>query len=198
MLLKELMLKNCNIKVILMSATIKSSTFSSYFGNAPVINIPGRTFPVEEIFLEDLLEKTEFTITEEMRFVNKSRCKEVGGLLKKALINQNSHAAKLSSEENQNVSDEILSMEELIHRYPGYKNLTYKNLFVMNTEKINFDLLEKAIEWIVFGEHNYVKCGSILVSIFMHNMSRVYISFIFIFYILFLIFILFFYLYSYA
>jgi ATP-dependent RNA helicase DHX57 len=167
MLLKELISKNHNIKVILMSATIKASTFSSYFGNAPVINIPGRTFPVQQIFLEDLLEKTEFTVTEESRFIDKSRYNQFDELLIKVLTKQKSIAAKFSyKEEDDNVEDNILPLEKLICRYPGYKRLTYKNLFVTNYEKINFELIEKTIEWIVFGEHNYVKCGSILVSIF--------------------------------
>ena len=36
-----------NFQVILMSATVDSEKFSSYFQHCPVINIPGRTFPVE-------------------------------------------------------------------------------------------------------------------------------------------------------
>jgi len=165
-----------------MSATIKASTFSSYFGNAPVINIPGRTFPVEQIFLEDLLEKTEFTVTEESKFIDKLKYKQVDELLNKVLTKQDSFAKLSNKEEDKNVEDDILSLEKLICRYPGYKRLTYKNLFVMNYKKINFDLIEKTIEWIVFGEHGYVKWGSILVSIFIMtcvSYIHIHISFIF-------------------
>ncbi|KIM31725.1 hypothetical protein M408DRAFT_317990 [Serendipita vermifera MAFF 305830] len=45
--LREMMKANKRLKVILMSATINQKTFSDYFGGAPVIEIPGRTFPVE-------------------------------------------------------------------------------------------------------------------------------------------------------
>jgi ATP-dependent RNA helicase DHX57 len=42
------------LSVVLMSATMNSALFSQYFGGAPVITIPGRTFPVrstaEEVF----------------------------------------------------------------------------------------------------------------------------------------------------
>lgn len=46
--LKEMLKSNKRLKVILMSATINHKTFSEYFGGAPVIEIPGRTFPVED------------------------------------------------------------------------------------------------------------------------------------------------------
>ncbi|KXJ83370.1 hypothetical protein RP20_CCG007418 [Aedes albopictus] len=53
--LKEKVLQHTNIKVILMSATIESNTFSRYFNNCPLIEIPGRLFPIESYFLEDVL-----------------------------------------------------------------------------------------------------------------------------------------------
>lgn len=43
-----------------MSATVNSSSFVKYFENVPCIEIPGMTYPVEEIFLESVLEKTKF------------------------------------------------------------------------------------------------------------------------------------------
>nr|KYP62080.1 putative ATP-dependent RNA helicase DHX36 [Cajanus cajan] len=45
-----------------MSATINADLFSKYFANAPTIHIPGFTFPVAEYFLEDVLEKTRYSI----------------------------------------------------------------------------------------------------------------------------------------
>lgn len=53
--LKEKVLQHTNIKIILMSATIESNTFSRYFNNCPLIEIPGRLFPIENYFLEDVL-----------------------------------------------------------------------------------------------------------------------------------------------
>ena len=35
-----------NVRIVLMSATIDTSSFSEYFDNAPVIEVSGRTFPV--------------------------------------------------------------------------------------------------------------------------------------------------------
>ncbi|CAG0890725.1 unnamed protein product [Cyprideis torosa] len=44
-----------DLKLILMSATLNAELFSSYYANAPMIHIPGFTFPVKEYFLEDAL-----------------------------------------------------------------------------------------------------------------------------------------------
>jgi ATP-dependent RNA helicase DHX57 len=45
--LREIIKSNKKIKIILMSATINQKVFSEYFHRAPVIEIPGRTYPVE-------------------------------------------------------------------------------------------------------------------------------------------------------
>lgn len=46
--LRELLKRNKKIKVVLMSATINHLTFTTYFGGAPLLEIVGRTFPVED------------------------------------------------------------------------------------------------------------------------------------------------------
>lgn len=49
-----------DLRVILMSATIDTTLFSKYFGDCPVIEVPGRAFPIEQFFLEDCIEMTKF------------------------------------------------------------------------------------------------------------------------------------------
>ncbi|XP_053325298.1 ATP-dependent RNA helicase A isoform X2 [Spea bombifrons] len=49
-----------DIRVILMSATIDTSMFCEYFFNCPIIEVFGRTFPVQEYFLEDCIQMTCF------------------------------------------------------------------------------------------------------------------------------------------
>ena len=48
------------LNVILMSATIDTSLFSRYFGQCPVIDIPGRAYPVDTFYLEDCVEMLRF------------------------------------------------------------------------------------------------------------------------------------------
>ncbi|XP_068879887.1 ATP-dependent RNA helicase A isoform X4 [Aphelocoma coerulescens] len=48
------------IRVVLMSATIDTSMFCEYFFNCPIIEVYGRTFPVQDYFLEDCIQMTQF------------------------------------------------------------------------------------------------------------------------------------------
>ncbi|NXE05029.1 DHX9 helicase, partial [Lophotis ruficrista] len=48
------------IRVILMSATIDTSMFCEYFFNCPIIEVFGRTYPVQDYFLEDCIQITQF------------------------------------------------------------------------------------------------------------------------------------------
>lgn len=46
-----------------MSATVDTGKLSNYFGTAlNVIEIPGKTYPVEQIFLEDFLEISHYKV----------------------------------------------------------------------------------------------------------------------------------------
>jgi ATP-dependent RNA helicase DHX57 len=50
-----------HLRVILMSATLDADKFASYWGaDTPRIHIPGRTFPVADFMLEDVLSITEY------------------------------------------------------------------------------------------------------------------------------------------
>ncbi|KAJ2077672.1 helicase [Coemansia sp. RSA 988] len=53
-LLRRSLTRNPKLRVVLMSATAQSDAFAKYFGcAAPVVEIPGRTFPVDDVFVED-------------------------------------------------------------------------------------------------------------------------------------------------
>jgi pre-mRNA-splicing factor ATP-dependent RNA helicase DHX15/PRP43 len=46
-LLKEVAKSRPDIKIVIMSATLDAGKFQQYFGDCPLMSIPGRTFPVE-------------------------------------------------------------------------------------------------------------------------------------------------------
>lgn len=52
--IKQNLSKHPNLKVILMSATVNVDKFRNYF-NADVLTLPGRQFPIQEFFLDDIL-----------------------------------------------------------------------------------------------------------------------------------------------
>ncbi|CAM9510077.1 unnamed protein product, partial [Heterosigma akashiwo] len=69
-LLKTVLPRRPDLKVCLMSATLEAERFAGYLAAAarlapgrrlaPVLTIPGRTFPVREFYLEDVLERTGY------------------------------------------------------------------------------------------------------------------------------------------
>eukprot|EP01027_Heterolobosea_sp_BB2_P018965 GEZU01026652.1.p1 GENE.GEZU01026652.1~~GEZU01026652.1.p1 ORF type:complete len:1165 (+),score=380.96 GEZU01026652.1:84-3578(+) len=52
-LLKKVVKKRPDLKLIVTSATLDAEKFSSYFFNCPIFTIPGRTFPVEVLYTKE-------------------------------------------------------------------------------------------------------------------------------------------------
>ncbi|KAJ9156652.1 ATP-dependent RNA helicase DHX29 [Pleurostoma richardsiae] len=65
--LKRLLTRRKDLKVVLMSATVDAERFSKYLGGAPVLTVPGRTFPVQVNFLEDAVELTGYSVDKRPR-----------------------------------------------------------------------------------------------------------------------------------
>jgi len=67
--------KRADLKLIVMSATLNAKLFSDYFSTktvkTPILEIPGFTFPVQELYLEDLLERTRYLIPEDQHSENR-------------------------------------------------------------------------------------------------------------------------------
>jgi HrpA-like RNA helicase len=61
-ILKKIVSERNDLKIVLMSATINSELFSAYF-NAPVIQVPGRTYPVQIEYIP--FEKEDPNLVEE-------------------------------------------------------------------------------------------------------------------------------------
>ncbi len=65
--LKQLLPRRPDLKVVITSATIDLTRFSNHFSNAPVIEVSGRTFPVEDRFrplVRESEDDTDLTIQE--------------------------------------------------------------------------------------------------------------------------------------
>ena len=56
------------MRVVLMSATLNASMFSSYLGDCPTLHIPGFMFPVEEHYLEEVLQLTNYDVEQGLRY----------------------------------------------------------------------------------------------------------------------------------
>lgn len=78
--LREALREQPNLKLILMSATIDAQIFSKYFDDCPQIFIPGKTFEVQDFFLEDVLRlvgfEKEIVDDQFRRYLTKHKSKE--------------------------------------------------------------------------------------------------------------------------
>ncbi|XP_058039176.1 ATP-dependent RNA helicase DHX30 isoform X1 [Ahaetulla prasina] len=54
-LLKGIQKQNRQLRLVLMSATGDNQRFSQYFGDCPVVKVPGFMYPVKEYYLEDIM-----------------------------------------------------------------------------------------------------------------------------------------------
>ncbi|XP_049284337.1 putative ATP-dependent RNA helicase DHX57 [Anopheles funestus] len=161
LILKELLFKRTDLKVILMSATLNSNLFSSYFGDIPVLDIPGRTFPVEQLFLEDILERSEFVLEPDSQFCRKLR-KGEQELLMQELEYSDVKAANAAPAKT--IKDENLKMADMFARYADYSKQTCKALYLMDPLRINPELIEHVLTYIVDDtSHSWPKEGSILI-----------------------------------
>ncbi|XP_016129380.1 putative ATP-dependent RNA helicase DHX57 [Sinocyclocheilus grahami] len=174
LVLKDLIVKRMDLKIIMMSATLNAELFSQYFSNCPSIHIPGRTFPVEQFFLEDAIAKTKYVIEDGSPYrcsTKQNRPSAQGGTAGKGRapvedFDDDGSWSFTSLMKKDSVKDSIpdqqLSQEELTVRYSNYSKSVVKTLAAMDLDKINMDLVESLLEWIVDGEHSYPP-GAVLV-----------------------------------
>ncbi|KAJ2332874.1 hypothetical protein GGI00_002595, partial [Coemansia sp. RSA 2681] len=63
-LLRRLLPRRRDLRLVLMSATVDSSAFACYFDGCPVVDIPGRAFPVTSLYLPRLVQMSEYAMEE--------------------------------------------------------------------------------------------------------------------------------------
>lgn len=132
-ILRDLLPRRPDLRLVLMSATINAELFSKYFGNAPMVHIPGFTFPVTQFFLEDVLEKTRYRINTENGGARRS----------------------YQDRKTQDKKDPLLEAFEEIdieREYESYMRTTRQSLQAWNGDRIDLGLVEASIEYICRNE----------------------------------------------
>ncbi|ELT89229.1 hypothetical protein CAPTEDRAFT_101871 [Capitella teleta] len=170
MVVRNLLPQRYDLKVILMSATLDAGLFSAYFNDCPRLEIPGRTFPVEQYFLEDVIEMTGYHLDERSPFarplkrMNAAPKAGVSTRLPTDDIIDEIEQATNAVAPRHSLQDQNLTPKQLVARYPGiYNKLTLKTLAMIDFDKINNELIELLLEWIVDGPHQYPREGAVLV-----------------------------------
>uniref|UniRef100_A0A3P8WRP0 ATP-dependent RNA helicase DHX29 n=1 Tax=Cynoglossus semilaevis TaxID=244447 RepID=A0A3P8WRP0_CYNSE len=151
-ILKDMVMRRSDLRLVLMSATVDCDKFSNYFNRCPVITIPGRTFPVE-----DIVEQTGYVLEKDSEYSQKI----------------------LEEEEEVSVSitqkgGKTLQHQEVIVRDPSsgwdlgpdldhFSSRTRQVLQYMNPNKINMDLLVDLLDYLDKSPQFAALDGAVLV-----------------------------------
>ena len=130
--LRKLLERRPDMKVVLMSATVDAQRFSNYLDQAPILNVPGRTFPVDTKYLEDAIELTNFNGIARYR-----------------------DAGEVEDDEDiliDSFSKTTLSADNIKH----YSANTRNALLQFDEYRINYDLILKLLETLATHD-NYVR-----------------------------------------
>ncbi|KAK7487044.1 hypothetical protein BaRGS_00021714, partial [Batillaria attramentaria] len=176
MILRDILPERPDLKIILMSATLNAELFSSYFYDCPMVEIPGKTYPVEPFFLEDALEITKYVVEDNSPYARlQKKSSNVSGKKKKDFTLSYADAIEESlmglslqgydedDEPSDRMRDDKLNVKQLMARYPDCSKRTIRTMALMDLEKINYDLILLLLEWIVSGDHSHPKEGGILI-----------------------------------
>uniref|UniRef100_A0ACD5TS24 Uncharacterized protein n=1 Tax=Avena sativa TaxID=4498 RepID=A0ACD5TS24_AVESA len=130
--LKDLLPRRPELRLVLMSATLNAEMFSSYFGGAPMIHIPGFTYPVRSRFLEDILEITGHRLTPYNQIDDYGQEKS-WKMQKQALRKRKSQIASV-------VEDAVKAAD-----LRDYSPQTRDSLSCWNPDSIGFNLIENVL-----------------------------------------------------
>lgn len=124
--LRTLLLSRPDLKVVLMSATVDAQRFSNYLDGAPIISVPGRTFPVQAKFLEDAIELTGHT-------------------------NEDAQAQAPGGEEDDDAEAEGQSKAGDSQQLSSYSKRTRNTLANYDEYRIDFSLIVKLLEKVAYS-----------------------------------------------
>ncbi len=128
-----------------MSATVDAQRFSSYLYAAPILTVPGRTFPVQTRFLEDAIELTKHTA-------------------------HGSPDAKSTEEEDVDEGPRDRKLPNL-ETLRSYSASTQRTVLSFNEYHIDYDLIVKLIEKIAF-QPKYVSYSKAIL-VFLPGMAEI-------------------------
>ncbi|KAL6704151.1 hypothetical protein ACN47E_008711 [Coniothyrium glycines] len=136
-ILRSLMLRRPELKVVLMSATVDAARFSRYLNDAPILNVPGRTFPVQVRYLEDAIELTQY-----------------------AGPSGTSKGNTVSEDDDEEV---VSDKSGIPSRLPGYSTGTRNVLANYDEYAIDYDLIVRVIETVAYDPHLSAFSSAVLV-----------------------------------
>ncbi|CAN1151585.1 DExH-box ATP-dependent RNA helicase DExH5, mitochondrial [Linum perenne] len=144
--LRDLLSRRPELRLILMSATLDAELFSSYFNRAPILRIPGFTYPVKTHFLENILEMTGYRL---------NAFNQIDDYGQEKAWKLNKQGPKRRKSQIASAVEEALRTAD----FRKYRKETQDSLSLWNPDCIGFNLIEFLLSYICENE----RPGAILV-----------------------------------
>ncbi|KAF9474475.1 P-loop containing nucleoside triphosphate hydrolase protein [Pholiota conissans] len=147
--LKSLVTERPDLKVILMSATLDAEKISNYFDNCETLHVLGRTFPVDVQFLEDAVEFTKWSISEDSPYARRRHDRYYKGRNRPEWTDD---APTIDDDDDDSSSDAPSTSFRLEKRYSP---ATIATLNTIDERLIPYDLIIRLLETICFQNNAY-------------------------------------------
>ncbi|KAI0094612.1 P-loop containing nucleoside triphosphate hydrolase protein [Irpex rosettiformis] len=164
--LKSLLKQRSDLKVVLMSATLDADKISDYFDGCPVLQVPGRTFPVEVKYLEDAVELTKWKIDETSQYALRANDKYGRG---KRLLDWSEDTTIVEDDED---DDDTTLVNEKINLGKRYSAATASTINLLDERLVPYDLIIRLLEVICLEDSLYQTFSS-AVLVFMPGMGEI-------------------------
>ncbi|KAI8805456.1 P-loop containing nucleoside triphosphate hydrolase protein [Cladochytrium replicatum] len=169
MVLKDLLQIRKDLTVVLMSATLNANLFREYFSNSandvPHIHMEGRTFPVNSIFLEDVLRDTRYAPPPGSELARRSfatRPQKPAGW-----GNMN-----IEDRPADDLPDDKLTLQEFEQRYASLGQDVVRCLGAIDTEKIHKVSEEKESRGILVFLPGYAEIQKLMETLMANRFIR--------------------------
>jgi len=126
------------LHVCLMSATLDSNVLTQYFGKCPRVSMPGRTFPVTTLHLEDALYLTRHQVDSQADWCRTSM-----------------NGSKRIQRKLENLSEGEAAPpphpteSEWMRRLPKADSATCRALAQLDIDAVNYDLISQLVGWYI-------------------------------------------------
>ncbi|NXH02755.1 DHX29 helicase, partial [Loxia leucoptera] len=141
-ILREILHKRSDLHLILMSATVDSEKFSSYFSHCPILRISGRSYPVEIFHVEDVIEATGYVLEKDSEYCQKFLEEE-----EEVTVNVTGKGGS-TTKHQEYVPIQSGSGISLAPYYAKYSSRTQQAILYMNPYKINLELILELLAYL--------------------------------------------------
>ncbi|KAF8844041.1 P-loop containing nucleoside triphosphate hydrolase protein [Paxillus ammoniavirescens] len=166
--LKSLLSQRPDLRIILMSATVDAEKLSNFFEGCPVLHVPGRTFPVDTLYLEDAIQCTGWSICEDSPYAKRRRDK----------YHQNKGRTDwdeptfIDEDEDDPLVDGEAPVGVPITLAKRYSSHTEKTVELLNERVIPYELILRLLEHLCFEDKSLHSFSS-AVLIFMPGLAEI-------------------------